>query len=469
MLQLYHHHNTAIRSQGNAPAMKKLTFAVTLLIAMLGSRGFIEPQGMNVPALCGDLSYGDLLEKLRAIVDTYAGDIPFKNIASYLENVLLSYVSDAYDRRVCRLYIQTMFIPDLLEDGFSACRGGDAEKWLIPSDVPAGSFMQAIQQIPLFAGLDILQMHSRLSTPLRNWCLSRWVLEAFCDKKKGFQIPMRDAVQSKVDGFLIMLPERINIADETKFKGLCLHCLLREIEKINIALMGIRASLFRDLERFKNGVCSELLKRFLGDEVPDEWKELAGLYYTSQMTHFATHIIQRHSFLMNWLQNQNVEVIDARMIDNLRAFMIAFASECAVQMRTTVDSLTYEFQLMGTGEVGETAFVLTNLYLFCGGLSSDGGLTTPEDEKAVTFIPVSSMACKVVRKTSVRGKSNYVCPLYKRALCRGVNRTLDDLEIVEGVNNNLVWECGLYTEKLEGDFIGYGTALFCRIPDNLSS
>jgi hypothetical protein len=78
------------------------------------------------------------------------------------------------------------------------------------------------------------------------------------------------------------------------------------------------------------------------------------------------------------------------------------------------------------------------------------------------------MSCKVVRKSSVRGKSSYTCPLYKMALCAGLKKNMDDLDLVEGVNENLVWECGVLTEKLEAEFVGYGTALFCRIPDQLS-
>jgi hypothetical protein len=468
--ELYHHHTPAIRAQTNPRAMRRLSFVSVMLMAMLNYRSFIQPGGLNMFEPCGDIAFRELLEKLRTIVDAYPNDIPFKNILSYLDSVTLSCFGDPFDRRVCHSYLQTLFARELLDDGFSLCKGtGEAEKWIVPVEGPTGSYTQMIQQMPMFGGVEILQMHGRSSTPLRNWCLSRWVLGPFCTNKRDSALPESDAISVKIDNTLILLPERIAISEEVKFKGLCLQCLLQEIEKINEVLSLMRGRLSEGSEETKKGVIREDIMNVLREIAPIEWRKSARYYCSTSMTKFTSHIIQRHAFLMGWLQRQDVTVIDVRLIDNLRGFMLAFLNECASQMSTTVDSLAYEFQLNGTGESGETVFVLTNLYLMSGGVKEDSTLTVPDDEKVTVFNSIATMSCKVVRKVQMRGKTLYNCPLYRTAFCSGLGQDLSDLQLWEGKGENLVWECGLVADKLDSEFAGYGTALYCRVPDQFGS
>jgi hypothetical protein len=468
MLHIFHHHSQAIRSATNPRAMKKLAYTGALLLSLFDWRGFIQPIGLNAPFQPSDCIFRDFLETLRAIITVYPTDIPLRNLRRYLEEVTFSFVSDRSDRRVLKSYIQALFIPETTDDGFTALKKSpDSDLWMIPGDVPLSNYIQIVQQLPIFAKTDILGMHTTMTAPIRNWNLSRWALRPFLDYA-GTKIPIdKDSCVVRIDNIVMLLPERVGTGDSSHFETVCSKVLISEIDKLNAVLHFVAQRLADATTEVKNGIILADTEQFVNGEVPDEWKRRAEFYCTKQITKFTSHLIQRHAFLMSWLREGRPRVVDARTIDDLKGFMLAFLSEAALEKEVALEELTYDFQLVsGTVSESDCGFLLTNLYLYGGAIEEDK-LTVKEDDQAVAFEQVAGIFCKVVRKVTKTVRF-FHCPLYRTAFIDGLNRVQDDTDCGEGESKNFVWECPLITDKSDKRFVDFGTALFCRVPDQFA-
>ncbi|OHS99238.1 Dynein heavy chain family protein [Tritrichomonas foetus] len=77
------------------------------------------------------------------------------------------------------------------------------------------------------------------------------------------------------------------------------------------------------------------------------------------------------------------------------------------------------------------------------------------------------LLCNVVKKAARQGRT-FRCPLYKSFLIKGLNRTDEQIDPVEGESNNFVWEIELPTDQAEKQWIEMGTSLVCCVPEQFT-
>ena len=467
MAEMFNHFNSNIRSSTNPKAMKKLAYTSALMLSILNYRRTVEPSGLNCPIRPSDVTFRDLLECLRAMVDGSPGDVPFTNIIQYLHDVIFAYVPDVYDKRVVKSYLDTLMVPDALEDGFSAAKGSsEASKWAIPTDGPMSNYMQIVQQLPIFPSTDVLQMSPQMSDQIRNWNLSQWIVRPFLA-----YIPPREKVDDaaggpleKLDNMLMLLPEKITLSDEAKFETPIAKALLNEIDKLNTVLLLMRKTLTDASEEVKAKIITKETESLIKGIVPDDWKHAANYVCGNTISRFTSHLIQRHSLIMKWLQEGKPDVIDASLFDDLRSFMMAMLSEVALARKEPVDSLTYDFSITSqVVDVPEPGFLLTNVNVV-GCELTNGGICLPDPTKP-TKIMNATLICKITTKQERDGKF-FTCPLYRTALVPNVN-ALKPTTQTEGISDNLVWALELPTETSPQALTTHGASMYCRLPDQL--
>lgn len=142
-------------------------------------------------------------------------------------------------------------------------------------------------------------------------------------------------------------------------------------------------------------------------------------------------------------------------------------------------------------EPSEDEIIFTGLTLICGGITN-GVLSLKSSFKKNTFksfIPNVSILMKAIDKETLINQQkkqkqkqsqennedqevkepfkHFRCPMYKSVLIDDLNRTDSQIQPIEGVSNNFIWEIELQTDEDENKWTDYGTALVCRVPDQL--
>jgi hypothetical protein len=357
---------------------------------------------------------------------------------------------------VLRRYVQSLIVPAVLDDEFLAAE--DGEKWAVPGDVPAASYLQIVQQLPLFPETNVLQMQPQLTGPIRGWNLSRWMLRPFAEFATARQVTDVTGAEIKIDSIFMLLPEKIANPQGQKCDSLCAQCLLAEIERLNAVLRFIGGRLSEAAASVKTGHVNADTMLFVRGQVPHSWKRLSGCHCTNETAKLTSHLIQRHAFLMSWIREGRPKIIDVRALSDVRSFMFGFLADAAIGLQT------YDFSVADLScEIPENAFGLTNVVLVAGAVSEQrlclGG--------ARPCGPLPLLLCKVAKKVQ-RKPRLFKCPLYRTAFVNELNVCESDIDLCEGESDNFVWEVGLVTDQPEGDFVATGTALFCQVPDQLA-
>lgn len=145
-------------------------------------------------------------------------------------------------------------------------------------------------------------------------------------------------------------------------------------------------------------------------------------------------------------------------------------------------------------EPSEDEIILTGLTLICGGVTN-GILSLRSSLKkdtVKTFTPNISLLIRTISKEVLRNQQNqekqekqekeedkenhetqpplkrFRCPLYKSALFEGLNKSEKQVEPIEGVSSNFIWEVELQSDQTEKSWTEYGTALVCRMPEQFT-
>lgn len=149
-LRVFHQYSSLIRSTSNSKAMKKLAYICALLLSFIEYRNFLQPVSYCGYVRASGVAFIEIVEVLSSIIDAHPNDIPLGNLCRQIERLTYSNVADTYDKKRILAVLHRFLVPRVLEDGFSLAAGtSEADKWLIPGDIPLASFTSIIEQIPL--------------------------------------------------------------------------------------------------------------------------------------------------------------------------------------------------------------------------------------------------------------------------------------------------------------------------------
>ena len=127
---------------------------------------------------------------------------------------------------------------------------------------------------------------------------------------------------------------------------------------------------------------------------PKIWKSALNCWTISTVNKFTHHLVERHSFLMQWLEEGTPTVFDARLLFSVKKLLEANMIDWALTLGKGIQQLSYKCKICeGYSEVGDDNIYLTNLQWAMGGWSGDE-IKVDQDEP--TFKTITALVFKII-------------------------------------------------------------------------
>ncbi|OHT00199.1 Dynein heavy chain family protein [Tritrichomonas foetus] len=457
MIQVYQHHSTSIRSSTNAKLMKKMSYVIILLYAMINFSTFINPLGLYQHSFrISEITVKEVIDYLRSMIDAHVmTDLPIRNIRETIqENMFGIGCTDTFDRRKIRSLVYSLITPEMAEDNFTFVdsTSDECDIWTIPPDAPISNYSHLIERLPVFTTCDVLLMSRSTSEPVRNWNLSRWIAKPFL-KFVDPQPILYTHVDSQIEHLRGVLPNKIDISTK-KVDNPMMSYLLTEIVAFNKAIEVILISFIEQpidvIEDISNHITPKL------------WREAVGYNGTKNLNKFTTILSEKELFYKKWLKDGKAPYfVDARYLRNIKGLLYAFFHQTTLEKNQTVDSMTYEFSF--TNIEVPNSISLRNIYLTGGNFDKSLRKLIKVNLNTDPIIPMPSLCCTVVKRTSKVVRA-FQCPLF-------ISMPMQDFildcqkERIDGEIRNFVWYIPIPSETTDKQCITEGTFLICHVPD----
>ncbi|XP_015255846.1 PREDICTED: dynein heavy chain 11, axonemal [Cyprinodon variegatus] len=261
-----------------------MLFSLCFFHACVTERRKFGPQGWNhnYPFSTGDLtiSANVLYNYLEA-----NSKVPWEDLCYLFGDIMYGgHITDIWDRRLCKTYLQQFMHPKMYEANISLCLGFLAPPYLdytgyhvyIDENLPAES--------PMLYGLHPNAELECLTVTSENLFRSLWNLQPQ-DLSRGEEATEStdERVIAILEGILERLPEEYNVSEmmtKTTDRSPYVLVCFQECERMNLLLLEIRKSL-NELNaglkgEFTTSSSMETLQSALfNDLVPDSWARLA--------------------------------------------------------------------------------------------------------------------------------------------------------------------------------------------------
>jgi hypothetical protein len=460
MLRLFHHHSVSIRSTTNSRAMKKLTYLSAIIMSIIAFRNTLEPIGFATGVHMNSLIFKDMIDQLQIIIDAHPNDIPLRNLRTQIERVVYSGISDQIDRRRIAAHLTTVFVPDCLEDGFSAAsKSDDRERFVLPGDIPLSNFTQIIQQLPLFPTADVLRING---DEFRNMNLSIWISRAFVEYDRTMKPIDWHSLSFRTENLMTLIPQNVPIPDPSQVQGNVGLFVLLEVAILNDILQYIREEVELLEMNCSKRIVDSVVIHISQNQFPEKWRARTQLWTLRKLSSFTAHIIERHAQLVRCAQEGSPVVFDMRLVENPRFLLEAFLTDAAMEMNIGAGQGHYEFAISdSTADIEPHCLFLTRTSLACCDVT-DGSLTLKREPTTGPVKIVTSLTAKVVTRTRTYAQS-FGLPFFKQ----GLVGTQADGTATDGSSDNFIWEIILPIDGNEMAFDLAGAAMFCRITDQL--
>ena len=389
--QLFGRYSSSIQSSTNTLQIKRLSYSLLLTVALSTSRTLIRPGGYINSFSPNIISFYDILKMIPFVVAASPNDIPLENLYIIAQRIILSSVSNKFDRTTFDSMIRYIISQDSLEDGFSIVKK-DKSKWTVPGDIPLSGLSSLIMNLPNLPGAKPFGM-PKSALRIRDWRLSRWILEPFT-RIITFEYDFTDAY-SNLNNMLSLVPSLLHTEDTRKFESAKGLFLLHEIEKYNEICSLVRRTISRALQEIQadpNNV-SRTTQIIAEGNIPSEWKEVSHIYSFSTTASFIGHMNAVYNQLNRWLQESVSPVVDISCVFNYNELLISHLVETALEMKETLSDLHYEFALTPDKvEVEKYQMILSNVSLGFGRIK-DGRVVLMEDTNESPFSVISGITC----------------------------------------------------------------------------
>jgi hypothetical protein len=304
--------------------------------------GFNEFTTENV--VLEEICLRNSLVRTKEIVDGLGlEEIPIRNFRDTLMDVEFgSSITNPWDLRKFRFHVSTFTAPEILDEGFTIVeqQASDSGSYLIPADsVKVNDWIHIVEKMPVFPCGDILGMNLRVSQPLRNWNLSRWIAKPFLSLRRT-TVPDDRETQLRISVMLKQFPSSIPIKPG-EFQSPLRAYLMSEIEVFNQAISVIRLNLSDALAGDNANVyhCLE------NEKTPTHWHEVIGFNGIHNPSKFCKFLKAKRDFLADWAGNGGVSPhkIDVSHLTNIRGLLRSFLNEIVLQREATSDLMTFEY------------------------------------------------------------------------------------------------------------------------------
>jgi hypothetical protein len=463
MLEILQHHSSTISGSANPRSFKKIAYMFSFLFAVLRFRSFIEPLGFTDSVVLEEVSLRNLLIRTKEVIDVLGiEEIPIRNFRDSLLDIEFgSSVINCWDARKLRLHVYALTAPEILDDGFTIVdqQASDSGSYQIPSDsVKVNDWFHVVEKMPAYPCGDVLSMNNRVSQPLRNWSLSRWLARPFLALKPSVAVEERE-MRLKLSALLKQFPEKIALK-RSDFRSPLKAFLLGEIEMFNTAASLIKM----DLSDAFSGNNVEVYRSIERNRTPVSWHEVLGFSGTRNPTKFSKMFKAKRELLHSWMTNGVPPAkIDVSCLRSLRGLLESFLNEIAVQRQASSDVMAYEFVIGGEKAEG-SGLTLTGLNLVAGNWGySERALVQP-NAKTLAISQLPDCFCAAT-KSSTKLPHTYMCPVF-RAMPSQQFMLECDRKLIDGEFDNLQWHIPIRTDIVERQLVSTGVCIVCHLPDS---
>ncbi|XP_043931285.1 dynein axonemal heavy chain 11-like [Protopterus annectens] len=439
---------------------KAILFSLCYFHACVAERRKFGPQGWNrkYPFNNGDLTI--CVNVLYNYLEANA-QIPWEDLRYLFGEIMYGgHITDDWDRRLCRTYLEEYMQPNQFGRRLSLAPG-----FLIPSNLDYDGYHKYIDEelppeTPVHYGLHPnaeIEFLTVTSDNLLHMLLELQPRDSLTGE--GTTQTVEEKVKTVLDDILEKLPEEYNMSDitsKTAERSPYILVCFQECERMNILTNEIRRSL-KELDLGLKGelaISSEmeqLQTALFFDNVPDTWTKLA-YPSTYSLAQWYSDLLLRCRELDAWTQDLSVpSVVWISGFFNPQSFLTAVMQSLARKnewpldkMHLTVD-VTKKFKEEYAQPAREGAYIY-GLHMEGGRWDIQGGHIAEARLKDLTpLMPV--IFVRAIPNDRQETRNFYECPVYKTKL-RG---------------STYVWIFNLKTKERPSKWILAGVALLLSV------
>ncbi|XP_067457869.1 dynein axonemal heavy chain 11 isoform X1 [Thunnus thynnus] len=327
-------------------------FSLCFFHACVTERRKFGPQGWNhnYPFSTGDLtiSANVLYNYLEA--NTKSMQVPWEDLCYLFGEIMYGgHITDDWDRRLCKTYLEEFMHPKMFEGELFLCPGFLAPPFMDYSGYHSYTDEHLPSENPTLYGLHPNAELECLTVTSDN--LLRTLLELQPqDSSRGERTAQNteEKVKSVIEDILDKLPEEYNMAEmmtKTTERSPYISVCLQECERMNLLLAEIRKSL-NELDLGLKGELTisssmEALQAVLfSDSVPDSWSRLA-YPSTKTLAQWFIDLMCSCRELDSWTQDFVLPaVVWLSGLFNLQSFLTAVLQSIARKNQWPLDKMT---------------------------------------------------------------------------------------------------------------------------------
>ncbi|XP_076826869.1 dynein axonemal heavy chain 11 [Brachyhypopomus gauderio] len=328
---------------------KGLLFSLCYFHAAVSERRRFGPQGWN---RCYPFNSSDLTISVNVLYNYLEAQskVPWEDLCYLVGEVMYGgHITDDWDRRLCRTYLQELINPKMFEETLFLCPGFPAPPDLdyvgyhsyVDERLPAEN--PSLYGLHLNAGIEYMTATSGalfrtlLELQPRDWAVGVESAQSVDEK-----------VKVVLDDLLEKLPEEYDVAAllaKTGQRGPLVLVCVQECERMNLLLTHIHSSL-RELDLVLKGELSisadmETLQTALFyDQVPETWSKLT-YPSTKALAQWFTDVLSQCRELDAWTQDfVPPAVVWLSGLFNPQSFLTAIMQSIARKNKWPLDKMT---------------------------------------------------------------------------------------------------------------------------------
>ncbi|KAJ3123528.1 Dynein heavy chain 2, axonemal [Physocladia obscura] len=430
---------------------EKLLFSLCFFHSLLLERKKFLTLGWNVPCDFNNSDFEVCENILVVLLDEYA-DTPWDALKYLIAEANYGgRITDDWDRRILRSYINMLFHEDALNE--LQYKVSAMPNYYIPEDTSLNTVREYINTFPGFDRPEVFGQHPNadIACQIResgNILISLLSLQPQVSSASGMN--REDKVSAIASDILRKLPEDI---DYESTKKTFMHdssplnvVLLQEIKRYNYLLQNIRKSL-SELQNAVKGIIvmtSDLEETFnaISDgRVPQIWSK--AYFNLKPLASWTRDLIQRIEHFSDWSKGTEPKLFWLGAFTFPTGFLTGILQKTARKNNTPIDVLSWEFNVLQLEDDNqilqgpkEGAYI-KNLYLE--GAGWDRKNNCLKDSKAMELITaLPPVHFKPVESKKKFSKGLYSCPLYYYPIRTGTRERpsfIVTLELKAGVHD----------------------------------
>ncbi|XP_034662377.1 dynein beta chain, ciliary [Drosophila subobscura] len=438
---------------------KSILFALCYFHAVAGERRKFGPQGWNKVY---PFNIGDLMISSNVLHNYLEGSnrIPWEDLRYLFGEIMYGgHITDDWDRRLCRTYLEELLQQDLIDGDFELCPGFPA-----PPNLDFEGYHSYINEMlpdesPLLYGLHPNAEIGFLTTASEQLLRTIFELQPReSELSSHCGAPREELVKIMIDDFLDKLQDEFNlqallnrVERKTPFVVVALqecermNALIREIKRsLRELMLGLKGELTitQEMERLDHAI--------FYDHVPGAWAQLAYPSMLGLQGWFAD-LLHRIKELAGWLNDFKLPcAIWLGGLFNPQSFLTAIMQESARKHDLPLDRMLISCDVTKKQKDDVTLPPMEGAFvhdLYMDGASWDcqlNSLVALHPKEMLCAMPVIYIKSIVQEKQELQRV--YECPLYKTR-SRG---------------NTYVWTFNLKTRERPSKWILGGVALLLQ-------